>query len=199
MRWLRRVGSEEVIAAWLKHEYQNRTDFKAMVDSQIPQYVGVIANPNLGNIAENQARLSIITQYRPFVSSIAAADWWVTEIDKVDFTELKLIDSGDWRFITDETPDPTRAAKKIDKDTNLRNGIYSRQVSFILNRYKQLSLSSYRIVIVCANKEGPFTVVDGVHRTVAMALYHFVRVHEPFAKKEAYAGLIGRPFDLHFS
>jgi len=171
VKWPRRVGGEEVVAAWLKYEYQNRADFKAMVDNQIPQYVGIITNPNLSNAIENQARLSILTQYRPFVSSITAADWWVAEIDKEDFTGLKLIDSGDWRFITDGTLDPTRAAEKIDEDASLRSGIYSRQVNFILGRYKQLSLSSSKITLVGADKEGPFTVVDGVHRAVAMAMY----------------------------
>jgi hypothetical protein len=84
------VGGEEVIAAWLKYEYQNRTDFKAMVDSQTPQYVRIITNPNLGSTSENQARLRILTQYRWFVSTIAAAAWWVAEIDKIDFSGLKL-------------------------------------------------------------------------------------------------------------
>lgn len=193
------MGGEEVIAAWLKYEYQNRTDFKAMVDNQIPQYIGIITNPNLGNAIENQERLSILTQYRPFVSSIAAGDWWVAEIDKADFAGLKLIDSGDWRFITDGTLDPTRAAEKIDKDATLRNGICSRQVNFILSGYRQLSLSSSRVTLVGASKEGPFTVVDGVHRTVAMALYYIVKTHESFANKESYVGLTGTPFNLHFS
>jgi len=193
------VGGEEVVAAWLKYEYQNRADFKAMVDNQIPQYVGIITNPNLSNAIENQARLSILTQYRPFVSSITAADWWVAEIDKEDFTGLKLIDSGDWRFITDGTLDPTRAAEKIDEDASLRSGIYSRQVNFILGRYKQLSLSSSKITLVGADKEGPFTVVDGVHRAVAMAMYYIIKTHEPYANKEAYVGLTGTPFNPHFS
>jgi hypothetical protein len=197
--WRRRVGGEEVIAAWLKHEYQSRTDFKAMVDRKIPRDVGAITNPDLGNPSQNQVRLGILTQYRPFVLAIAKADWWVAEIDRADFAGLKLIDSGDWRFITDGTLDPTRAAEKIDKDVSLRTGIYANQVNFILNGHQELASGSSRITLVGVSKEGPFTVVDGVHRAVSMALYYIVRSQEPFAKREAYVGLTGAPFSIRFA
>ena len=197
--WRRRAGGEEVIAAWLRHEYQSRTDFKAMVDRMYPQYVGAITDPDLGNPSQNQARLGVLTQYRSFVSTIAKADWWVAEIDRADLAGLKLIDSGDWRFITDGTLDPTRAAEKIDKDMSLRTGIYSNQVNFILNGYQQLASGSSRITLVGVSKTGPFTVVDGVHRTVSMALYYIVRSQEPFTERDAYVGLTGAPFTIRFA
>jgi hypothetical protein len=119
--------------------------------------------------------------------------------DRADFAGLKLIDSGDWRLITDGTLDPTRAADKIDKDVSLRTGIYSNQVNFILNGHQQLASGSSRFTLVGVSKEGPFTVVDGVHRAVSMALYYIVRSQEPFAKREVYVGLTGAPFSIRFA
>jgi hypothetical protein len=87
----------------------------------------------------------------------------------------------------------------MDRDATLRSGVYSRQVNFILDRYQQLALSRFQITLVGSESDGPFTVVDGVHRTVGMALYYIVRAQQPFTKKEVYAGLTGRSFNLHFS
>lgn len=102
-------------------------------------------------------------------------------------------------FINNGTLDPTRAAERIDKDATLRSGSYSRQVDFMLNGYRQLARNPSRITLVGSGRGGPFTVVDGVHRAVSIALYHFVRFEEPFAKKEAYIGLTGMPFTIRFS
>lgn len=199
VNWKSRVTADEVIGEWLKHEYTNRGNIKLIIDRDIPQYVPAILNPNYASASENTLRRTVLIQLRNFVAAIVGAEWWIVDFGVSDFSGFKLINSGDWRFLTNGTLNPADAASKIENDQSLRTGVYAQQVNFILDNCERLAKSPSRLTIVADSRNGPFTVIDGVHRSVAAALYYGVRQVESFPIREGYFGLVVAPFTLTFS
>ena len=199
MKWLRKVATDEAFGEWLRHEYQNRSNMKAFIESNYPRYVQAIVNPDFGNSRENEIRFGILLQIRQWVPSIKSADWWVAEYDITDLATFKLINSGDWRFLSGGTLNAIHTATNLENDPAHRRGVHGAQVNSILDNSEKLAKTTSKVTIMADSRTGPFTVVDGVHRTVAAALHYKVRRAEAFPTKEAYFGLVSSPFNLRFN
>jgi hypothetical protein len=193
----KQVTQDEVYANWMKHEYQYRQDFKNRVDRNFSNSIPIILNPDFNNQTQNQQRFEIFWSYRmPILKEIQPdTKWWIANINEYDMKAIRLINSGEWREISTGTLSPIDCAKRINDDITLRNGKHSVPVNDILDKYRILSSSSSKPIIIGPNS-GPLTVIDGVHRIIAYSLFYFIRKEAEFSPKGVYLGITQLPFEV---
>jgi hypothetical protein len=91
--------------------------------------------------------------------------WFTARIEEVDITNIYVIGSGDWKeeFGTYHLVDI--ASQSFDHSAN---GSYHRPL--VLQKEKEYSegKSCELVIIVGPSEKGPFVVIDGNHRAIAM-------------------------------
>jgi hypothetical protein len=190
VNWARPVPFDEVVGYWLNYEYSSRGDMKKYLENSFKEVIPYILNIDLTNAVANAQRRRALYAIRSGILTQLQikTEWWDAEIEDSDTSQLNLINSGDWRNLTDGTLKPLRAAQRIASERELRYGAYTRQVSFILKNYVDWEKTPTRFIIV-GPKAGPYTVIDGVHRIVGLFLYHYVERRKPIEAREIYFGI----------
>jgi hypothetical protein len=193
----RTASYDEVIQCWLNWEYDTRHEFRQAIDQRFGARVKELREGKTS--APVQDRRSIMEAWRGGVlQGLDQAKWLLSKYGDADLSSMRLIDSGDWREITKGSLTPEDAARAIESDIALRNGPYSRQVSFILNRLATLATKPSKIIFVGVER-GPYVVVDGVHRIIAACLYYKVRNGVALPEREGYLGILLTPYAKRFA
>lgn len=199
VNWIRIVSFDEVVGYWLNYEYNSRLDVKACLDLSYKDVIPYIGENDYADLLGNEQRRRGLHAIRGGILQLLPLkiEWWDARIEDSDTSRLNLINSSDWRSLTDGTLKPYRAAQRISSEQELRRGEHKNQVNFILKNYVNWEANPSRLVIV-GPRAGPCTVIDGVHRTVGFFLYHYLEKHGALNPRDAYLGVTDAPWNPQF-
>ena len=212
----RKASYAEVVGYWISYEYNDRPDFRDYIDGRFSEkdVKYITAVHDYTNRIANARRLLMLQSYRRFIAWFKHADWWVVLLSKEDVSKLLVIHSPHWDLLSDGTVRALDIAEGIEKkrwkkvDGNklllqepaelehVRSVAHDEGKKILKNLKKKVrSKNPTRIVVIGAEGGKELTVIDGVHRSVRLCLYHLVRGkgEEKSFSQEAYLGLMPNP------
>jgi hypothetical protein len=160
MRYLGTIQWEEVILVWLRSEWDN-------LPAGVPVNRRLIDSPNLNDPEENSERLTILCLYlgRSVILSllppVSTAE--LVDIEPGDLPSLYVVPSNDWYRDTGGTFLLTNAP------ANLRPSRRAK-IRTLENRLQHYSAATTdeTLILIAANRVGPYTIIDGNHRAIAL-------------------------------
>ena len=164
----RRVSEHEVIAEFLKNEFQcpELNDYRDAVAK-------LVTSPNFADPAENEVRRALL-----FIRHAALwreipeeTEWYEAEIQYSDLHRIRAFPRAHWRKLALGDFAITQIAQRIADDQ-------SRQVAgrnFLtkiddLRHHLAQNGEGGAVLIIGLNENGPFTILDGNHRLLAAML-----------------------------
>lgn len=170
MEILRTVPWEEAIRVWLDSEWYR---LPGGVDRRL------IDNPDLTDAEENSERLTVLSLHlnrSPILSLLpAVAIAKLVNIEFGDLPKLYIVPSSDWYRDTNGTfllsdasayLRPGRRAKIATLEGNL--------VNYDATTTDQL------LILIAVNEDGPYTIIDGNNRAIALHNLHLRRHNMPW-------------------
>lgn len=193
------VQSGEVFGEWLKHEYSGRGDFRMHVDQAFPGSHDLIAILDYSDPHSNQRRLEILKSWRgPVVNEIPAdTAWTLSTIDRSALEGLSLIHSSPWRQLSSGSLRALDVARTIESEPAVCMNLYGGPIQYILDNLESLAKQQSKITAI-GSGQSQVVVIDGVHRTVAMALFYLIREIEELLPREMYLGWSGSGYRASF-
>lgn len=166
MNILRSVTIAEVEAEFLKTEW-----YKEIYDSIRKQYDAVVHQTNFNDEKNNSIRHKLLWDTRqPLLEKLPVdVRWYELSLTPQDFSELLIIKGRGWGNTFAKT-------KKIKEVAELmQSGIPDRGINFslIYDIKKQIGTYNFkeRFILIALDINGPYTILEGNHRTVAFQLY----------------------------
>ena len=168
LRIIRRASEDEVIAAFLKNDFQN----PEFADYQ--QTLGeIVANPNLGSSDENALRraLFFIRHGSLWRELPKGTEWFEIEVTQTDLNQIRVFPRAQWRKLARGNFALPKIARALAAGGK-RNGAEEAFLVKIQNLCAQVREETVggAILLIGRNESGPFTVLDGNHRVAAATL-----------------------------
>jgi hypothetical protein len=183
MRFIAKTSEDTVLSNWFLHEATGRlsADVSAFLRKH-PQYTALIKTPNRLSQAENQKRAILCWLSRGAILFELPLDieWFEAEISEKDFKDLLVIEDNWW---SKRYGSGSNKLSVISNAVNLKkNHLY---IKFLLGNIEKIDIN----LIVIGRKSGPFTIIDGVHRAIAMCIRFFLLKKEEFIPFKVFAGV----------
>ncbi len=166
IRLLRRVTEDEVIADFLKSEFDRPLfrDYHTILRN-------IVDNPNFEDASENAKRraLLFIRHFSLWKELPPETEWFEVEIKEADLDRIRVFPRAQW---------PTLAPKTlsiIDVADRMRSrggdaGQFQAKIANIGARLQQAEDNLGSVVLIGVNENEPLTILDGNHRLVASML-----------------------------
>lgn len=177
MRWLRPSSESEMVALFLRTELpaaRSRDDLKAHLERDgLPERL--VTDPDLGDDAENQARLRVLTQHRGYQTRTELFDgfpddvrWQWMAITPAELARVRYIDYDYWV----ELSGGTRLA--IDAAPRVRAGVapFGVPSDWALGMAREVALRSRfpPLILVTIGPRADLVVLEGHARLTAFML-----------------------------
>jgi|ERR1035441_1104233 hypothetical protein len=171
MEILGTIPWEEVLRVWLGSEWYRLPG--NMVDR------GLIDNPDLADAEENSERLTALCLYlnrAPILSLLPAVTVAkLVNIEPGDLPKLYIVPSNDWYRDTNGT------FLLSDASTYLRPARRAKIASLEGNLVNYDNTTTDQLLIfIAVNEGGPYTIIDGNHRAIALHNLHLRNPNMPW-------------------
>ncbi len=172
MKIINTSTKDKVYAAWLKSE------FYRMKDNLSPEQIALIETPNSDNQLENAQRENLILNVygrKPIMDHVPVdVIWHEVEIEKEDLENLYILAIWDWLIDTGRTFKLSGVVKNLSSGhghsiSYFPPGAADHKVK-IDEMLKVTDDHIQDIVLISSSKDGPFTIIDGTHRSSLLAI-----------------------------
>jgi len=162
-----RVAEDEVILAHLMSERR-------------PLVTSKFATQDLRNKQQNRIRKELLIEtrggiYQVLWTTAGRIDWYKGTIDSFTFEKLKIVPSSDWVEISRGTLNLSDAGKRFNAPDDPIFKRYPHHLEAVYKYEKNLQEIEIALILISTDFNGDFTIIDGVHRSVAAYLRYFVR------------------------
>ena len=167
IRLLRRVTEDEVIAEFLKtefdrpifHEYQERLR-------------DIVNHPNLADAAENAKRraLLFIRHFALWKELPTDTEWFEVEVKHSDLEKIRVFPRAQWRNFAPRTFSIIEVAEQMKRHQEPDAGPFRSKITMIGNRLLEPDDDLGSVLLIGVNENEPLTILDGNHRLVASML-----------------------------
>lgn len=161
MQFLESITIHEFRLEWLRSEWKEEWN-----EPGKPPDRNLIDNPDLNSTTENNKRASLLTiglhRGQIIYNMPSIKDVQRIAIEPSDLQKLYLVSSTEWNTRTGgnyRLTDTTRTLKP-GSDTDVK-------VTAILNKLGD-KLAGEVIILVATNRLGPYSIIDGNHRAIAL-------------------------------
>jgi O-antigen/teichoic acid export membrane protein len=183
---VRRASENEVIAAFLKNDFQN-PEFENYQRS-----LGeIVAAPDLNDSGENSLRraLFFIRHGALWRELPKGTEWFEVEISQTDLNQIRVFPRAQWRKLARGNFALPRIVRSL-ADGGRQSGAEEAFLAKIQDLCAQVRQETVggAVLLIGRNESGPFTVLDGNHRLAAAMLVS----PKSFAKFRFYCGLSPR-------
>jgi O-antigen/teichoic acid export membrane protein len=167
IRLLRRVTEDEVIAEFLKTEF-DRPIFREYQD----RLRDVVNHPNLEDAVENAKRraLLFIRHFALWKELPADTEWFEVEVKQSDLEKIRVFPRAQWRNFAPRTFSIIEVAERMSKRQEGDAGPFRSKINMIGNRLLQPDDDLGSVLLIGINENEPLTILDGNHRLVASML-----------------------------
>jgi O-antigen/teichoic acid export membrane protein len=168
IRIIRRVPEDEVIAEFLKSDFEN-----AAFEEYQESLRGLVMKPHLDDAGENAKRRALLfIRHLPLWRELPkGTEWFEVEIRPANLAQIRVFPRAMWRKLARGNFNLTEVAERI---RNYRGHDVS--VKAFLSKIASLQEWISRetppgaVLLIGLNENEPFTVLDGNHRLVAATL-----------------------------
>lgn len=172
MKIINTSTKDKVYAAWLKSE------FYRMKNNLSQEQTALIEKPNFDVQAENAERENLILNVygrKPIMDHVPIGIiWHEVEVEKEDLENLYILAIWDWFLDTGRTFKLSGVVKNLSSGhghriPNFPPGAADHKVK-IDEMLKVTDKNIQDIVLISSSKNGPFTIIDGTHRSSLLAI-----------------------------
>jgi hypothetical protein len=167
VRLLRRVSEDEVIAEFLK------SDFDAPAFRQYHQSLrDIVTSPNLEDSAENAKRRALL-----FLRHLALwrelptdTEWYEVEVREEDLNQIRVFPRAQWRKLAKGNFSINEIAEGMRTRQQVVDLPFLNKISAIGEVFHQEDPGFAAVILIGVNEIEPLTILDGNHRLVASIL-----------------------------
>ncbi len=167
VRLLRRVSEDEVIAEFLK------SDFDAPAFRQYHQSLrDIVIAPNLEDSAENAKRRALL-----FLRHLALwrelptdTEWYEVEVREEDLNQIRVFPRAQWRKLAKGNFSINEIAEGMRTRQEVVDLPFLNKISAIGEVFHQEDPGFAAVILIGVNEVEPLTILDGNHRLVASIL-----------------------------
>lgn len=166
------ASKHKVISAWLKSElYRKRSELT-------PEEISLIETTNLDNEEENQRRENLLfhTYGRSAILDKLPNDieWFEVEVEEQDIDRIFILPVLDWFMDTGKTFGLKNIPSNLSPNRGHRISNYPQMTMTHHQKIQEMmSLPDEKcddIVMIASSNSGPFTVIDGTHRSSVLQI-----------------------------
>ncbi|QNI33195.1 oligosaccharide flippase family protein [Alloacidobacterium dinghuense] len=175
IRVLRRISEDEVIAEFLKSDFDNPAfrDYREALRE-------IVINPDLDDAGENAKRraLFFIRHLSLWKELPSGTSWYEVEVRETGLDHIRAFPRAQWRKLARGNYSITDVAERIRKYDNVVEGPFLSKITAIRNQLLKEDAILGTVVLIGINESEPLTVLDGNHRLVAATLTSPHSVHK---------------------
>ncbi|MHB8301989.1 MAG: lipopolysaccharide biosynthesis protein [Acidobacteriaceae bacterium] len=174
VRVLRSVPEQEVIAEFLKSDFNNPA-FAAHRQALRE----IVIKPNLDDAVENAKRraLFFIRHLSLWSELPAGTEWYEMEVREPYLDQIRVFPRAQWRKIARGNFSITEVAECIRSRQQSIDGGFLSKIADIRDELQGDTAMMGPIILIGVSESGPLTILDGNHRLVAAMLASPSRVH----------------------
>jgi O-antigen/teichoic acid export membrane protein len=167
VRLLRRVSEDEVIADFLKSDFQSPA-FREYHEA----FGELVSNPNLDDPGENAKRRALLfLRHLALWKEIpAGTEWHEVEIDASDLGQIRVFPRAQWRKLARGNFSIAEVAKAMIVRQHAVDAAFLSKIASIGDQLLQPDPGFGAVLLIGLNEKEPLTVLDGNHRLVAALL-----------------------------
>ena len=167
VRLIRRVSEDEVIAGFLKSDFQS-PEFRDYQES----LRDVVNDPDLDDSAENAKRraLLFIRHLSLWKQIPAATEWYEMEISETNLGQVRVFPRAQWRRLARGNFSITEVAEGVRSRKHLVDLSFLLKIVSIGDQLRQEDPGFSAVILIGLNERERFTILDGNHRLVAAML-----------------------------
>jgi hypothetical protein len=167
IRLIRRVTEDEVIAEFLKSDFQHGA-YREYHETMR----GVIESPNVEDPTENAKRRALL-----FLRHLSLwqelppdTEWFEAELRGSDLHLVQVFPRAQWRRIARGRFVITEVAEKMRAGRNPSGNAFLEKIVAIRKELEVETSIPSSVVLIGVNESGPLTIIDGNHRFVAAVM-----------------------------
>ena len=167
IRLIRRVSEDEVIAGFLKSDFQS----SAFRDYQ-ERLRDVVNDPDLDDAAENAKRraLLFIRHLSLWKQIPVATEWYEIEIKETDLGQVRVFPRAQWRKLAHGNFSINEVAECVRTRKHLVDLSFLLKIVSIGNQLSLEDPGFSAVILIGLNERERLTIIDGNHRLVAAML-----------------------------
>jgi O-antigen/teichoic acid export membrane protein len=167
IRLIRRVTEDEVIAEFLKSDFENSAyrDYHESLSY-------LVLTPNLENHDESAKRraLLFLRHLSLWRELPADTEWYEAEVREADLPQVRVFPRAQWRKVAQGTFAIKEVVERM-QDRQITDGDpFQEKIAAIRSRLAQKESIPGSVVLIGMNATEPLTIIDGNHRFVAAVL-----------------------------
>jgi O-antigen/teichoic acid export membrane protein len=166
VRTVWRVSEDEVIAEFLKSEFNNSA-FRMYQDSMRR----IVTTPNLDDPAENEKRraLLFIRHLALWKELPAGTQWYEVEVGEGDLSQIRVFPRAQWLNLARGNFSITEVAERMRIRQSVEESPFLSKIANIGERLQdEQDLGT--VLLIGTSESDPLTILDGNHRMVAAML-----------------------------
>jgi O-antigen/teichoic acid export membrane protein len=168
IRVIRRVSEDEVIAEFLKSDFNN-----SAFESYRETLRGLVTTPQLDDAGENAKRraLLFIRHFALWKELPGGTEWFEAEIRTPDLAQIRVFPRAQWRRIARGDFSITTIAERLRtfRSHDVAGETFLSKITAVRDELRQ-DADPGAVLLIGLNQSEPLTVLDGNHRLVAAIL-----------------------------
>jgi O-antigen/teichoic acid export membrane protein len=166
LRLIRRISEDEVIAEFLKSDFENGA-YQKYHDSMR----AVVVSPDLKNHGENAMRRALLfLRHRSLWKELPTdTEWYEVELRESDLIQIRVFPRAQWRKIARGNFAITAISERLHKQ-QVGDAAFSAKIEEVRNRIRRDDSLPESVLLIGLNESEPFTILDGNHRFAAAIL-----------------------------
>jgi len=167
VRVTRRVAEDEVIAEFLKGDFQH-TAFSEYWDALGP----IVHEPKLEDSSENAIRRALLyTRHLSLWKELpVGTEWYEVEVNEANLGYIRIFPRAQWRKIANGNFSITKIAEGLLAGQQALDSAFLSKIRGIGDHLLEKDSSFGAVILIGVNEYQPLTVLDGNHRLVAATL-----------------------------
>jgi O-antigen/teichoic acid export membrane protein len=167
IRLIRRLAEDEVIAEFLKSEFD-----RPIFSEYHERLQEIVSSPNLDSADENAKRraLLFIRHFALWKELPADTEWYEVEVKYSDLEKIRVFPRAQWRNFAPKTFSILEVAERMTRRQEADSGPFRLKIANIGARLLEQDDDLGSVLLIGINENEPLTILDGNHRLVASML-----------------------------
>lgn len=167
VRLLRRISEDEVIAAFLKSDFENAA-YRDYHDTLRP----IVAEPNLEDASECAKRRALLfLRHRSLWKELPGdTEWYEVEIRDTDLDQVRVFPRAQWRRLARRSFAVPDIVKRIQSKKGVTGDPFLKKISVLREKLGEREAIPGTVLLIGQTESEPVTIIDGNHRFVAAAM-----------------------------
>ncbi|HEV2275933.1 MAG TPA: hypothetical protein VGR96_17305, partial [Acidobacteriaceae bacterium] len=175
IRVIRRISEDEVIAEFLKSDFNNPAfqEYRETLRD-------LVIHPNLTDPSENAKRraLLFIRHLSLWKELPLETEWYEVEVKAADLSRIRVFPRAQWRKLARGNFSVTEVVERMRRSHTVMEGAFAAKIAAIRDRLLEDESQPGAVVLIGISESDPFTVLDGNHRLAAAMLVSANRVQK---------------------